>query len=67
VTDAATIAGVDRADLFIMAAAAAGNSAEFRRAVGLARQAVAGIDSEVDPPRAAVAHERLGEHSTNRV
>ena len=62
VPEAEAIAGVDRADLFTRAAAAAGNSAEFRRAVGLARQVVAGIDSDRDPLRAAAAHERLGEH-----
>ena len=62
VPDAEAITGVDRAELLVRAAAAAGNSAEFRRAVSLARQAVAEIDPVLDPLRVALAHERLGEH-----
>ena len=62
VPDAEAITGVDRTELFTRAADAAGNSAEFRRAVGFARQAVAAIDSERQPLRAAAAFERLGEH-----
>jgi DNA-binding NarL/FixJ family response regulator len=62
VPDAAVVAGADRADLLLRAAAAAGNSGEFGRAVGLAREAVEAIDAADDPPRAALAHLRLGEH-----
>jgi DNA-binding CsgD family transcriptional regulator/tetratricopeptide (TPR) repeat protein len=62
VPEAAAVAGSDRSDLLLKAAAAAGNSGEFRRAVDLARQAVAEIDPETDSARAALAHERLGEH-----
>jgi DNA-binding CsgD family transcriptional regulator/tetratricopeptide (TPR) repeat protein len=62
VPDPAAVAGVQRAELLLRAAAAAGNSGEFRRAVGLAREAVADVDAESDPLRAAQAHERLGEH-----
>ena len=61
VPDAPAVAGVDRADLLLRAATAAGNSGEFRLAVGLARKAVAGIDPDDDPLRAASAYERLGE------
>ena len=62
VPEAASVAGSDRPALLLKAAAAAGNSGEFRRAVALAREAVAEIDPETDAPRAALAHERLGEH-----
>lgn len=44
------------------AAAAAGNSGEFRRAVALAQEAVNEIDAGEDALLAALAHERLGEH-----
>jgi DNA-binding CsgD family transcriptional regulator len=46
----------------LRAAAAAGNSGEFKRAVDLAREAVASIDAEKNPEDAARANERLGEH-----
>ena len=62
VPDADVIAGTDHAALLLQAASAAGNSGEFRRAVGLARQAVAEIEPDEDAGRAALAHERLGEH-----
>jgi DNA-binding CsgD family transcriptional regulator/tetratricopeptide (TPR) repeat protein len=62
VPDAAAIAGHDHAAILLKAAAAAGNSGEFRRAVTLAREAVAEIDPDEDAGRAALAHERLGEH-----
>ena len=62
VPDAAAVTGYDRPALLLKAAAAAGNSGEFRRAVGLAQEAVAGIDPDHDARRAALAHERLGEH-----
>jgi DNA-binding NarL/FixJ family response regulator/tetratricopeptide (TPR) repeat protein len=61
VADASAVVGVDRADLLLRTAMAAGNSGEFRLAVGLARKAVAGIDPDRDPLRAARAYERLGE------
>ncbi len=62
VPDAAVVAGIERAPLLLRAAAAAGNSGEFRRAVGLAQEAVNAIDAESDALLAALAHERLGEH-----
>jgi DNA-binding CsgD family transcriptional regulator/tetratricopeptide (TPR) repeat protein len=62
VPDAADVAGVDRATLLLRAAAAAGNSGEFRRAVGLAEEAVSTIDEDEEPLLAARAYEQLGEH-----
>ena len=62
VPEAETVAGMDRAALLLEAATAAGNSGEFRRAVGLAREAVVVLDAENDPQRAALAHVQLGEH-----
>jgi DNA-binding CsgD family transcriptional regulator/tetratricopeptide (TPR) repeat protein len=62
VPDADAVAGADRAELLLKAAGAAGNSGEFGRAVGFAREAVEAIDAGDDPPRTALAHLRLGEH-----
>jgi DNA-binding CsgD family transcriptional regulator/tetratricopeptide (TPR) repeat protein len=62
VPDAAAVAGIDRVDLLLRAAEAANQSGEFRRAVGLTREAVAAIDPSADPLRAALAHERLGHY-----
>jgi DNA-binding CsgD family transcriptional regulator/tetratricopeptide (TPR) repeat protein len=62
VPDAAAVAGIDRVTLLQRAASAAGNSGEFRRAVGLAKEAVNAIDANDDPLAAALAYARLGEH-----
>ena len=62
VPDAAVVAEIDRGPLLLRAAAAAGNSGEFRRAVGLAQEAVKSIDASNDAQSAALANERLGEH-----
>jgi DNA-binding CsgD family transcriptional regulator/tetratricopeptide (TPR) repeat protein len=55
VPEPASVAGVDLVDLQLRAAAAAGDSGEFRRAVSLARDAVAGAEGL----QAARATERL--------
>ena len=55
VPNPAEVAGMDLVDLELRAAAAAGDSGEFRRAVGLARDAV----GHADGLRAAKASERL--------
>jgi DNA-binding NarL/FixJ family response regulator/tetratricopeptide (TPR) repeat protein len=60
VPDAASVAGLDRADLLLGAAEAASNCGEFRQAVNLTREAVAATDAATDPQRIAMAHERLG-------
>jgi tetratricopeptide (TPR) repeat protein len=60
VPDAAAVAGLDRVDLLLDAAEAASNCGEFRRAVNLARAAVAAIDAGRDRQRMAMAYERLG-------
>jgi DNA-binding NarL/FixJ family response regulator len=62
VPDSAEVAGIGLPTLLLRAAAAAGNSGEFRRAVGLAQEAVSAIDAGEDPLLSAEAHERLGEH-----
>jgi predicted ATPase/DNA-binding CsgD family transcriptional regulator len=62
VPDAAAVAGVERPTVLLRAAAAAGNSGEFKRAVDLAREAVTSIDATKNPEDAARANERLGEH-----
>ncbi len=62
VPDAATVANIERPALLLKAATAAGNSGEFRRAVGLAQEAVDAIDATKDPISAGLAYERLGEH-----
>jgi ATP/maltotriose-dependent transcriptional regulator MalT len=58
VPDAAAVAGMDLVDLELRAAAAASDSGEFRRAVSLARDAVA----HADGLRAARANERLANY-----
>jgi DNA-binding CsgD family transcriptional regulator len=58
VPDPATVAGVDLVDLNLRAAAAASDSGEFRRAVSLAQDAVAGAEGL----RAAQANERLANY-----
>jgi DNA-binding CsgD family transcriptional regulator/tetratricopeptide (TPR) repeat protein len=62
VPDAAAVAGVDRVELLVRAAEAASHSGEFRQAVGLAREAVAAIDEDAEPLRAATAHDRLSSY-----
>ena len=58
VPDPATVAGIDLVELDLRAAAAASDSGEFRRAVSLARDAVAGAEGL----RAAQANERLANY-----
>ncbi|HZD69965.1 MAG TPA: AAA family ATPase, partial [Actinomycetes bacterium] len=60
VADPASVAGADRVDLLLRAAEAASNSGEFRRAVSLAREAVAAVEGSTDHGRVASALERLG-------
>src|SRR5215211_1894885 len=62
VPEAAAMAGADRVDLVLRAAEAASASGASERAVALARQAIAEIDPNVDPLRAARARERLAHH-----
>jgi ATP/maltotriose-dependent transcriptional regulator MalT len=62
VPNASEIAGIDRPRLLLRAAVAAGNSAEVRRAVGFAQEAVDAIDATEDPLGAARAFELLGEY-----
>ena len=62
VPDAANVAGVDRIDLLLKAATAAGDSGEFRRAVALAREAAATLEEGHEDLRAAYVYESLGEH-----
>jgi DNA-binding CsgD family transcriptional regulator/tetratricopeptide (TPR) repeat protein len=56
---AVSVAGIDRVELLLRAAEAAGNSDEFRHAVNLAREAVGAIDGRADRLRMASALERL--------
>jgi tetratricopeptide (TPR) repeat protein len=60
VPDPAAVAGTDRVDLLLRAAAAATAAGERQRAAGLAEEAAVTADAAVDPAQAAVAHERLG-------
>jgi DNA-binding CsgD family transcriptional regulator/tetratricopeptide (TPR) repeat protein len=62
VPDPAAVAGVDRVEVLVRAAEAANHSGEFRQAVGLAREAVAAIDEDAEPLRAAMAHDRLSSY-----
>jgi tetratricopeptide (TPR) repeat protein len=62
VPDPAAVAGLGRVDLLLRAAEVAYNSAEFRHAVSLDREAVDEIDANVQPLLAARAYERLGQH-----
>ncbi len=62
VPEAIRLTGVDRIDLVLGAAAAANDTGEVDRAVGLARQAIAEVDEHLDPLRAARAHERLAHY-----
>jgi DNA-binding CsgD family transcriptional regulator/tetratricopeptide (TPR) repeat protein len=62
VPDAAGVAGVDRVEVLVRAAEAASHSGEFRQAVGLAEEAVATVDEDAEPLRAATAYERLSSY-----
>jgi DNA-binding NarL/FixJ family response regulator len=62
VPDPVAVAGVDRGELLLRAASTANGSGAFRRAVGLAREAVQAVDADAEPLRAAVAYERLGQY-----
>lgn len=62
VPNAADVAGVGLSSILLRAAAAAGDSGEFRRAVALAEEAVSVIDPHDDPLKAAEAYAQLGEH-----
>jgi DNA-binding CsgD family transcriptional regulator len=62
VPDADAVAGIDRVQALVRAAAAASDSGEFRQAVGLAREAVEAIDASAEPLRAAMAYERLSSY-----
>jgi tetratricopeptide (TPR) repeat protein len=53
---------VDRVALVLRAAEAANQSGQLRRALSLARAAVDTIDANVEPLRAARAHDRLGQY-----
>jgi DNA-binding CsgD family transcriptional regulator len=62
VPDAVAVAGVDRVEVLVRAAEAASHSGEFRQAVGLAEEAVATVDEDAEPLRAAMAYERLSSY-----
>jgi DNA-binding CsgD family transcriptional regulator/tetratricopeptide (TPR) repeat protein len=62
VPDAAERAGCDRIDVLRHAAAAASNSGEAARSVALIRQAIAEVDAQAEPERAAFLLERLGHY-----
>lgn len=63
VPDAEERAGCDRADVLRHAAAAAANAGEAARSLALARKAIAEVDPQADPMRAAFLYERLGHYS----
>jgi len=60
VPDAAALAGTDRIELTLRAAAAASAAGEHRRAASLAQDAATTADATADPARGARAYERLG-------
>jgi len=62
VPDPAAVAGTDRVDLLLRAAAAASAAGDRHRAAGLAEEAAATADATADPARAAVVYERLGQY-----
>jgi DNA-binding CsgD family transcriptional regulator len=62
VPDAEARAGCDRIDLLRYAAAAAAYCGEAARSLALVRGAIAEIDEEAEPLRAALLHERLGNY-----
>jgi DNA-binding NarL/FixJ family response regulator len=59
VPDAVKVAGIDRVELLLRAAAAASDSGESRHAVSHAREAVAALGPDTEGPRAAMVYERL--------
>ncbi len=61
-SDAESVAGIDRVTLLLRAAAAAGHSGDFKKAVAFAQEAVKSTDEGRDPLGTALAYERLGEH-----
>jgi DNA-binding CsgD family transcriptional regulator/tetratricopeptide (TPR) repeat protein len=61
-SDAQSVAGIDRVTLLLRAAAAAGNSGEFKKAIAFAQEAVKSTDESSDPLGTALAYERLGEY-----
>ncbi|HET8950295.1 MAG TPA: AAA family ATPase [Solirubrobacteraceae bacterium] len=62
VPDAEQRAGLDRAEVLRHAAAAAANAGEAARSLALSRKAIAEIDAQADPLRAAFLYERLGHY-----
>jgi DNA-binding CsgD family transcriptional regulator len=60
VPEPAAIAGTDRIELSLRAAAAASAAGEHQRAATLARDAARSADATADPARAARGYERLG-------
>jgi DNA-binding CsgD family transcriptional regulator/tetratricopeptide (TPR) repeat protein len=63
VPDAEERAGIDKADVLRHAAAAAANAGEAARSLALTRKAIAEVDPQADPMRAAFLYERLGHYS----
>ncbi len=62
VPDAQELAGVDHVQLLSLAAGVASDAGQTGRALALVRQAIAEIDEDAEPVRAAVLHEQLGRH-----
>jgi DNA-binding CsgD family transcriptional regulator/tetratricopeptide (TPR) repeat protein len=62
VPDAEERAGCDHVDVLRHAAMAASFAGEAARSLALARSAIAEVDAEADPLRAAFLHERLGHY-----
>ena len=62
VPDAEERAGCDHIDVLRHAAAAANHAGETARSVALVQQAIAEVDAEAEPPRAAFLYERLGHY-----
>ena len=60
VPEPATVAGIDRVELTLRAAAAASAAGEHQRAASLAQDAVRTVGAAADPARAARAYERFG-------
>jgi DNA-binding CsgD family transcriptional regulator/tetratricopeptide (TPR) repeat protein len=60
VPDAQERAGIDRVEVLRHAATCAGARGEGSRAVALIREALAGLDEDADPLRAALLYRRLG-------
>ena len=60
VPDAAERAGCDRVDVLKHAAFAAHHAGEVSRSIALIRKAIAEVDADAEPVRAALLYERLG-------